>query len=37
MYDLKYRIRVICMEDFEHVTNCDEYIGFFIRDHQFRP
>ncbi|MCI8610044.1 MAG: hypothetical protein HFE73_10405 [Firmicutes bacterium] len=28
MYDLKYRIRVICMEDFEHVTNCDEYIGF---------
>lgn len=28
MYDLKYRIRVICMDDFEHVTNCDEYIGF---------
>ena len=28
MYDLKYRIRVICMEDFEHVTNRDEYIGF---------
>ncbi len=28
MYDLKYKIRVICMEDFEHVTNCDEYIGF---------
>jgi hypothetical protein len=28
MYDLKYRIRVICMEDFEHVTNSDEYIGF---------
>ena len=27
MYDLKYRIRVICMEDFEHVTNSDEYIG----------
>ena len=27
MYDLKYRIRVICMEDFEHITNCDEYIG----------
>ena len=21
MYDLKYRIRVICMEDFEHITN----------------
>ena len=28
MYDLKYRIRVICMEDFDHITNCDEYIGF---------
>ena len=28
MYDLKYRIRVICMEDFEHITNIDEYIGF---------
>ena len=28
MYDLNYRIRVICMEDFEHVTNSDEYIGF---------
>jgi hypothetical protein len=28
MYDLRYRIRVICMEDFEHITNSDEYIGF---------
>lgn len=28
MYDLKYRIRVVCMEDFEHITNTDEYIGF---------
>ncbi|MBR5640786.1 MAG: ATP-binding protein [Firmicutes bacterium] len=28
MYDLKYRIRVVCMEDFEHITNIDEYIGF---------
>ncbi len=28
MYDLKYRIRVVCMEDFAHVTNTDEYIGF---------
>ena len=28
MYDLKYRIRVICMEDFEEITNSDEYIGF---------
>ena len=27
-YDLKYRIRVVCMEDFEHITNADEYIGF---------
>ena len=28
MYDLKYRIRVICMEDYEHITNIYEYIGF---------
>ena len=28
MYDLKYRIRVVCMEEYEHITNCDEYIGF---------
>lgn len=28
MYDLKYRIRVVCMEDFELITNVDEYIGF---------
>ena len=28
MYDLRYKIRVICMEDFEHIINCDEYIGF---------
>ena len=28
MYDLKYRIRVVNMEDYEHVTNSDEYIGF---------
>ena len=28
MYDLKYRIRVVCMEEFEHITNSDEYIGF---------
>ena len=27
-YDLKYRIRVVCMEDIEHITNADEYIGF---------
>lgn len=30
MYDLKYRIRVVCMEDFEHITNIDEYIGFIF-------
>ena len=29
-YDLKYRIRVICMEDFVHITNEDEYIGFLF-------
>ena len=28
MYDLKYKIRVVCMEDYEYVTNSDEYIGF---------
>ena len=28
MYDLRYKIRVVCMEDFEHITNSDEYIGF---------
>lgn len=28
MYELKYRIRVVNMEDFEHITNSDEYIGF---------
>ena len=27
MYDLKYRIRVVCMEEYEHITNSDEYIG----------
>lgn len=27
-YDLKYRIRVVCMEDYEQITNIDEYIGF---------
>ena len=28
MYDLKYRIRVVCMDDFEQIVNVDEYIGF---------
>ncbi len=27
-YDLKYKIRVVCMEDFEKITDSDEYIGF---------
>lgn len=27
-FDLKYKIRVVCMEDFPHITNSDEYIGF---------
>ncbi len=30
MYDLKYRIRVVCMEDYEEITNVDEYIGFIL-------
>ena len=28
MLDLSYKIRVICMEDFDEITNSDEYIGF---------
>jgi len=28
MYDLKHKIRFICMEDYENITNIDEYIGF---------
>jgi hypothetical protein len=28
MLDLSYKIRVINMEDFEHITNSSEYIGF---------
>lgn len=27
-YDLKYQIRVVSMDDFESITNIDEYIGF---------
>jgi RecA/RadA recombinase len=30
MYDLKYTIRVVCMEDYEEITNSDEYIGFIF-------
>ncbi len=26
--ELNYQIRVVCMEDFVHITNSDEYIGF---------
>ena len=28
MYELDYKIRVICTEDYEDLTNIDEYIGF---------
>lgn len=28
IFDLKHSMRVICMEDFPHITNSDEYIGF---------
>ncbi|NLY70987.1 MAG: hypothetical protein GX076_04820 [Clostridiales bacterium] len=28
IYDLKYKIRVVCMQDYEGITNIDEYIGF---------
>ena len=28
MYDLKYKIRVVCMEDYDQIKNVDEYIGF---------
>ncbi len=28
MFDLQHKIRVVCMEDFPHITNSDEYIGF---------
>lgn len=28
MYDLTHEIRVVCMEDYEEITNSDEYIGF---------
>ena len=30
IYDLDYKIRVVCMEDFQHITNEDEYIGFIF-------
>ena len=30
IYDLDYKIRVICMEDFVHITNVSEYIGFIF-------
>ena len=28
MLDLKYRIRAVSMEEYPHITNIDEYIGF---------
>lgn len=27
-YDLGHKIRVVCMEDFDQITDSDEYIGF---------
>jgi hypothetical protein len=30
MYDWEYTIRVVCMEDYEEITNSDEYIGFIF-------
>ncbi|MDR2355700.1 MAG: hypothetical protein LBE16_05850 [Clostridiales Family XIII bacterium] len=30
MYDLKYKIRVVCMDDYEEITNSDTYIGFIF-------
>lgn len=30
IYQLSYKIRTICMEDFIHITNEDEYIGFLF-------
>lgn len=29
-YDLDYKIRVVCMEEFKHITNENEYIGFIF-------
>lgn len=26
--NLSHEIRIICMDDYEHITNSDEYIGF---------
>ena len=28
MYDLKYRIRTVCMEEYAGITDAEEYIGF---------
>ena len=28
MHDLIHQIRLVCMEDYEEITNSDEYIGF---------
>ena len=30
MLDLNYRIRVVSMDDYELVTNTDEYLGFIL-------
>ncbi|MDR1029161.1 MAG: hypothetical protein LBL63_07055 [Clostridiales Family XIII bacterium] len=28
MYDLIHEIRVVCMQDYDEITNSDEYVGF---------
>jgi hypothetical protein len=28
MYDLIHEIRVVCMDDYDEITNSDEYVGF---------
>ncbi|MDR1067786.1 MAG: hypothetical protein LBL36_00890 [Clostridiales Family XIII bacterium] len=28
MYDLIHEIRIVCMDDYDEITNSDEYIGF---------
>ena len=33
MYDLKYRIRVVCMEDYELITNIGFILGLISQDH----
>lgn len=30
MYDLNHNIRVVCMNEYENITNIDEYVGFLF-------